>query len=55
MNEVHVRIGQHRYVYHTDTDCPSLNGMRDTYKGQVSMDEEAAKEQELKACQRCRN
>ena len=31
MSTVHVRIGDHRTKYHTDTDCPSLNGKQDTY------------------------
>lgn len=51
---VYVRIGVHRYAYHTDADCPSLNGKQDTYKGQEEMSEGAAKKEGLKACQQCK-
>ncbi|MGI5515030.1 hypothetical protein [Streptomyces sp. CA-106131] len=46
MSTVHVRIGEHRTKYHTDADCPSLNGKQDTYMGQESMSEAQAKETE---------
>jgi hypothetical protein len=54
MSAVHVRTGDHRTKYHTDVDCPSLNGKQDTYMGQESMPEDQAKEQGLTACQRCK-
>jgi hypothetical protein len=54
MSTVYVRIGDHRTSYHTDVDCPSLNGKRDTYAGQESMPEEEAKKQELTACGHCK-
>ncbi|WP_167459181.1 hypothetical protein [Streptomyces dengpaensis] len=54
MSTVHVRIGDHRTKYHTDADCPSLNGKQDTYMGQDSMSEDKAKEQGLTACQHCK-
>ncbi|MFJ8110110.1 hypothetical protein [Streptomyces sp. NPDC096132] len=54
MSTVHVRIGDHRTKYHTDADCPSLNGKQDTYMGQEPMSEDQAKEQGLTACQHCK-
>ncbi|SOE24902.1 hypothetical protein SAMN05442782_1566 [Streptomyces sp. OK228] len=54
MGAVYVRIGEHRSAYHTDADCPSLNGKQDTYMGQESMPEDKAKKQGLTACQRCK-
>ncbi|WP_449350915.1 hypothetical protein [Streptomyces shaanxiensis] len=54
MSSVHVRIGDHRTKYHTDADCPSLNGKQDTYMGQESMSEDQAKDQGLTACQHCK-
>jgi hypothetical protein len=54
MRTVHVRIGDRRTAYHTDADCPSLNGKQDTYMGQESMAEEQAEEQGLTACQHCK-
>ncbi|MGI5136940.1 hypothetical protein [Streptomyces sp. CA-106110] len=54
MNAVYVRIGDYRSAYHTDADCPSLNGRQDTHKGQESMSEDEAKTQGLTACQRCK-
>jgi hypothetical protein len=54
MSNVYVRIGEHRTKYHTDVNCPSLNGKQDTYMGQESMSEDRAKEQGLTACQRCK-
>ncbi|MDQ1069449.1 hypothetical protein QFZ32_004889 [Streptomyces canus] len=54
MSTVHVRIGDYRSKYHTDVDCPSLNGKQDTYTGQTSMSENEAKGQRLTACQRCK-
>ena len=53
MSIVHVRIGEHRTKYHTDANCPSLNGKQDTSMGQESMSEAQAGEQGLTACQRC--
>lgn len=54
MKTVHVRIGDYRVAYHTDANCPSLNGKQDTYRGQESMEESKAREQGLKACIRCK-
>ncbi|MET9456327.1 hypothetical protein ABZY05_14775 [Streptomyces canus] len=54
MSAVHVRIGDHRTKYHTDADCPSLNGKQDTYTVQESMSEDQAKDQGLTACQHCK-
>ncbi|SCK30043.1 hypothetical protein YUYDRAFT_03373 [Streptomyces sp. ScaeMP-e48] len=54
MSAVYVRIGEYRSKYHSDVDCPSLNGKQDTYMGQESMVEDKAKEQGLTACQRCK-
>lgn len=54
MNAVYVRIGEYRSSYHTDVDCPSLNGKQDTYMGQESMPEDQAREQGLTACKNCK-
>ncbi|MFE2281333.1 hypothetical protein ACFXAE_29685 [Streptomyces sp. NPDC059454] len=54
MGIVHVRTGDYRTKYHTDVDCPSLNGKQGTYMGQESMSEEKAKEQGLAACRHCK-
>lgn len=53
MNTVHVRVGVHRTAYHTDPQCPSLNGKEDTFKGIVPMPKSMAEEQNLKACGHC--
>ncbi|MGW0912329.1 hypothetical protein ACWD1Z_11320 [Streptomyces sp. NPDC002784] len=53
MSTVRVRIGDYRTKYHTNADCPSLNGKQDTHLGQESMSEEQAKDQGLTACQHC--
>ncbi|MEU6220463.1 hypothetical protein ABZ845_23540 [Streptomyces sp. NPDC047022] len=54
MSTVHVRIGDYRSKYHTDVDCPSLNGKQDTHLGQKSMPEDEAKKRGLTACQHCK-
>ncbi|MER5430562.1 hypothetical protein [Streptomyces sp. NPDC002588] len=54
MSIVYVRNGDHRVKYHTDVDCPSLNGKQDTYLGHVSMPEEEAEKQNLTACRHCK-
>ncbi|MEE1938786.1 hypothetical protein V1L54_05060 [Streptomyces sp. TRM 70361] len=54
MREVHVRIGVHRYAYHTDPGCPALNGKQETCGGRETIPEEKAKERGLKACRLCR-
>jgi hypothetical protein len=54
MGIVHVRTGDYRTKYHTDADCPTLNGKQDTYIGQQSMSEDEAMEQGLTASQHCK-
>lgn len=55
MPTVHVRIGGHRYAYHTDLNCPALKGKQATFKGQEQMSEEDAKAKGLMACQQCKD
>ncbi|GAA2465103.1 hypothetical protein GCM10010405_56910 [Streptomyces macrosporus] len=53
MGDVDVRVVIHRYAYHTDPDCPALNGKPEPYGGRETMAEEKAEEQGLKACKQC--
>jgi len=54
MGNVHVRKGEYRYAYHTDPDCPALNGKPETFAGKVEIPEEDAEAQGLKPCRQCR-
>lgn len=54
LSNVHLRKGNYRTKYHTDADCPSLNGKQETSMGQESMSTEEAKERGLTACQHCK-
>ncbi len=54
MADVHVRIGEYRKSYHTDSACPHLNGMQKTYGGQETMPEARAQEMGLTACRSCK-
>jgi len=54
MSDVHVRVGEHRYAYHTDIDCPALNGKPETFKGRTEISREKAEAQGLKPCRQCR-
>ncbi|WP_328844713.1 hypothetical protein [Streptomyces sp. NBC_00258] len=54
MSNVHVRIGEYRYAYHTDPDCPALNGKPETFKGMTEISREEAEKQDLKACHQCK-
>lgn len=54
MSNVHVRIGEYRYAYHTDPDCPALNGKPETFKGMTEIPREEAEKQDLKACHQCK-
>ncbi|WP_324786157.1 hypothetical protein [Streptomyces sp. H51] len=54
MNDVHVRIGTHRDSYHTDTDCPALNGKPETFEGIEQMSRADAEARGLTHCRRCK-
>ncbi|NYI06404.1 hypothetical protein [Allostreptomyces psammosilenae] len=54
MGNVYVRIGIYRYAYHTDLDCPALNGKPETYQGREELAEEEARAQGLRACRQCK-
>ncbi|WP_166632873.1 hypothetical protein [Streptomyces sp. GC420] len=54
MSNVHVRIGAHRYAYHTDPGCSALNGKPETFQGIEELPRDEAERQDLKACRQCR-
>ncbi len=55
MKDVYVRIGEYRYAYHTDLDCPALNSKPDTFRGRTEISRERAEQQGLKPCRECRS
>ncbi|MFI5568873.1 hypothetical protein ACIA6T_16290 [Streptomyces sp. NPDC051740] len=53
MGDVHVRVGEYRYAYHTDPDCPALNGKSETFKGRIEISRKKAEAENLKPCRQC--
>ncbi|MFD5143147.1 hypothetical protein [Streptomyces sp. NPDC058401] len=49
-----VRVGVDRYRYHTDLQCPALQGKHDTGRHLELMTEVTAQGQKLTQCGRCR-
>ncbi len=54
MGDVQVRIGEHRYAYHTDPACPALNGKPETFRGKEQISSEEAEQRGLTACKQCK-